>query len=537
MSDDAASLKAAIDAVPQGGADLDWGTNIVAGLEGAAAQFPTGQGDRAVPNVIIFITDGNDNSGGGDEDDGNTIADIAAASAATGADVYAIGVGNGVSQGTLNAIGPEGTFSADDFNDLIDLIEDIAGQRDNIEWKLPPATFIEPGDEVTLTFTTVTSLVPGTYCNEVQVIPGGADTRSGETAIVQIGPDPGLCPGEAVVVTKVWDSVILVSTDTTEVPYTYTFDVDYTITVDNIGTADLSIDEFIDLLPTGFFYVSTDGFGDIIDPPTLLDYVGVLDRERVTWEPVDGTVTMLAAIGPAIDELQDVVDNNPGPPLADKAEDAIEKLLNASLEYYKAPPDYVAAAGSLAGAAGDLQAAIDAGLFDPAQQAVDLMDYITGLARHLAATTLIQTILDDGDPDDIDAASLALWEGDVLRAAGAYKDAIAKYVTMLGILPFYIVGDFSEVAIGAGEVPSGTSKTLKFSTTTVVTRGNYWNDLLTDFGGGSFPENIYTWPTALVSVKDIFHVSATRVGSDVSVGDIGVWIGDEAGLIDFWGIR
>ena len=124
-----------------------------------------------------------------------------------------------------------------------------------------------------------------------------------------------------------------------------------------------------------------------------------------------------------------------------------------------------------------------------------------------------------------------------MRAAGAYKDAIAKYVTMLGMLPFHPVPDFSNVANGPGEVPSGTSKTLKFSTTTVVTRGNYWNDLLTDFGGGSFPENIYTWPTALVSVKDIFGVTATRVGSDVSVADIGVWIGDEAGLIDFWGIR
>ena len=57
-------------------------------------------------------------------------------------------------------------------------------------------TSIPPGGLVTLTFTAVASMVPGAYCNEVEVVPGGTKTRSGKTAVVQIGVIPGLCPGE-----------------------------------------------------------------------------------------------------------------------------------------------------------------------------------------------------------------------------------------------------------------------------------------------------------------------------------------------------
>ena len=53
-----------------------------------------------------------------------------------------------------------------------------------IEWDMPPGTSIPPGGVVTLTFTAITSMIPGTYCNELQVTPGGNKTRSGKTAIV-----------------------------------------------------------------------------------------------------------------------------------------------------------------------------------------------------------------------------------------------------------------------------------------------------------------------------------------------------------------
>ena len=132
---------------------------------------------------------------------------------------------------------------------------------------MPPGTSIPAGGVVTLTFTAVTSVIPSTYCNEFQVGPGGNKTRSGNTAIVQIGLIPGLCPDEAVVVSKAVDSVNYVSTDTATDSYAYSFDVDYTITIENIGTDDITLKEFIDLLPVGFSYASTSPSGDITDIP------------------------------------------------------------------------------------------------------------------------------------------------------------------------------------------------------------------------------------------------------------------------------
>ncbi|MCH8988338.1 MAG: DUF11 domain-containing protein [Chloroflexi bacterium] len=242
-----------------------------------------------------------------------------------------------------------------------------------IEWDMPPGTSIQPGGAVTLTFTAVTSVNPGTYCNEVQVGPGGNKTRSGKTAIVQIGPDSGLCSGEAVAVSKTVDSANLVSTNTNTSPYTYTFDIDFAIKIDNIGTGDLTIREFIDLLPTGFSYVSTSPSGDITDVPDQLHQESQVDRQRITWK------------------------------------------------------------------------------FNPDVQ-----------------------------------------------------------------------------------LDSGTSKTLKFSTTATVTLGDYWSDLLVDFGGGSFSEDRYTWPAALVSVKDVYDVIATDDDGNILVIALQVWIGDENGVINTW---
>ncbi|MCH8800761.1 MAG: 2-C-methyl-D-erythritol 2,4-cyclodiphosphate synthase [Chloroflexi bacterium] len=98
----------------------------------------------------------------------------------------------------------------------------------DIEWSLPPNTSLQQSEAATLTFTVITSVTPGTYCNEAQVSPGGDNTRSGKTAIVQIGPSAGPCPGEAVAVSKTVTSASLVSTDTNTFPYTYSFDIDYT---------------------------------------------------------------------------------------------------------------------------------------------------------------------------------------------------------------------------------------------------------------------------------------------------------------------
>ncbi len=93
------------------------------------------------------------------------------------------------------------------------------------------------------------------------------------------------------------------------------------------------------------------------------------------------------------------------------------------------------------------------------------------------------------------------------------------------------------------QLVSGTAKTLAFSVTTAVNRGNYWNDLQVDFGDESFldaqgvAENIYTWPTALVSVKDVFDVTANDDGGNASLIDLNVWIGDLTGEIKYWDLK
>ncbi|MBO19210.1 MAG: hypothetical protein CL732_01550 [Chloroflexi bacterium] len=166
-----------------------------------------------------------------------------------------------------------------------------------------------------------------------------------------------------------------VSTDTSTNPYTYTFDIDYTITVDNIGVDDLTLAGYIDLLPVGFSYVSTSQTGDITEAPSQLHHVNQVDRQRITWN----------------------------------------------------------------------------------------------------------------------------FSSDI-------------------------------------PLPSGTAQTLEFTATATVTQGNYWSDLLVDFGGGSFPEDRYSWPTALVSVKDVHDVTAVDKNGNAIVIALQVWIGDQNGVINTWNL-
>jgi len=258
-------------------------------------------------------------------------------------------------------------------NDFDDECED---GEDEIEWDMPPGTSIAPGGVVTLTFTAITSTNPGTYCNEFQVTPGGDKTRSGKTAIVQIGEVSGLCSGEAATVAKTVGTVAYVSTDTSSSSYVYSFNVDYSITVTNIGEDDLEIKGFVDLLPQGFSYVSTSPSGDITEVPSQLHQVSGIDRQRVTWN------------------------------------------------------------------------------FNP------------------------------------------------------------------------------DVSLDSGE-----SKTLTYTTSASVGRGDYWSDLLVDFEGGSFSEDKYSWPTARFSVKDIYTVTAADDEGNIQVIAAQVWVADDSGVINTWTLQ
>lgn len=229
---------------------------------------------------------------------------------------------------------------------------------------------------MTLTFTAITTPVHGTYCNETNVIPGDMKTRSGKTAIVDVGPFSGLCPGQAVVVTQVMDNAALISTDKSTIPYTYTLEVDYTLEVENIGTADLVLAGFIDLLPVGFNFQKIIPGGDIADAPFNLHHVSTLDRQRVTWK------------------------FNPNIPIA-----------------------------------------------------------------------------------------------------------------------------------------PGTKQTLKFKAKANVGQGVYWVDLLADFETGTFDEKAYTWPTAVVSIKDVYDVTAVDSEGNVILLDLQVQVQGPDGLIASWNIN
>ena len=84
-----------------------------------------------------------------------------------------------------------------------------------------------------------------------------------------------------------------------------------------------------------------------------------------------------------IAELQGIVDNNPGSPLADKVEDAAAKAATALEELSKTPPDSQAAAGNLEGAIVDLEAAVADGLLDPGH-GNQLINQLAAIIRQLA---------------------------------------------------------------------------------------------------------------------------------------------------------
>ncbi|MBM3925461.1 MAG: VWA domain-containing protein [SAR202 cluster bacterium] len=123
-----AARVAAPSAISDGGALVHTGyfiaceTNLVAGLTGGTAQYNTGLGDRpGIPNLMVFLTDGDDNSG-------NSLTDIENASTASGARIFAVGIDD-ISINSLNAIASEPdedhVFYATDFNAFLDLIDEI----------------------------------------------------------------------------------------------------------------------------------------------------------------------------------------------------------------------------------------------------------------------------------------------------------------------------------------------------------------------------------------------------------------------------
>ena len=60
---------------------------------------------------------------------------------------------------------------------------------------------------------------------------------------------------------------------------------------------------------------------------------------------------------------------------------------------------------------------------------------------------------------------------------------------------------------------------------------------MVDFGGGSFSEDRYTWPTVLISINDIYSVSATDDAGNNQIISAQVWVGDASEVINAWNLQ
>jgi hypothetical protein len=127
----------------------------------------------------------------------------------------------------------------------------------------------------------------------------------------------------------------------------------------------------------------------------------------------------------ASDELQAILDANPGTSLADKVEDVLAKVQSATAELSKSPPDLQAVLGNIEGAVGDLEAAVKEGL--DGAQGLHLSNLLSASARQFASGAINEAVAQNGDRGKIRDAQRSLAEGDSLRASGKFKDAVSKY--------------------------------------------------------------------------------------------------------------
>jgi hypothetical protein len=182
------------------------------------------------------------------------------------------------------------------------------------------------------------------------------------------------------------------------------------------GTASVNADGMITYTPTPA-YAGPDGFRyRVCDNGTTN---GVADPGCA-----EGTVAVVVLS--AAQQLEDLLDENPGTPIADKVEDALAKVDAALRKLNRTPSDRQGALGELEGAVGELEAAVKDRLLTAAQ-GTSLMDRICASARAVVGDAIAEAIARGGNPGKINEARQALAEGDSKRASSQFKDAIAKY--------------------------------------------------------------------------------------------------------------
>ena len=165
-------------------------------------------------------------------------------------------------------------------------------------------------------------------------------------------------------------------------------------------------------------------FDIFTSPGQITEYEIFYDPDTAATLTAKLVLTPRDIIETVRDDLQDLIDADPGSPLADKLEDARDKL-NSALSKLDAN-DVQEALGEIEGAVGDIQAAVDDGLL-AAVTGNKFMDDLAGAARTLAFEAIDDEIARNGDPGKISDAQTALADGDVDRANLMFKDAVANY--------------------------------------------------------------------------------------------------------------
>ncbi len=196
----------------------------------------------------------------------------------------------------------------------------------------------------------------------------------------------------------------------------------------NCGFGGADCDEIVD---TGTVVVLTAAAeaGSVFDSWTNCDS----EAANVCTQTVGGDETVTATFltpeeaTEAVGEgLQAIVDANPDEPVSDKIEDSLASVATALAELEKMPPDGQAAMGAIEGAVGDREAALGLDLALDAEIEM-LRDRLVEAARGLAQAAVNLAIEESGDPEVIEEAEAFLDQGDILRDAGAAKDAVSKY--------------------------------------------------------------------------------------------------------------
>ena len=134
------------------------------------------------------------------------------------------------------------------------------GSRYELKWVFSPTLPFNGGEIKTQTFQATATPSQGVYCNEAWVKPG--ETNTGPTAKIIVGsPADTSCPGAAIDLTK----TVVPHTVFPQDPNTFT----YTITIQNVGTQAVNLEEIRDRLPPGgFTYVTGSSSGITASDPS-----------------------------------------------------------------------------------------------------------------------------------------------------------------------------------------------------------------------------------------------------------------------------